>query len=449
MAYRFPAPRLRLLIAAGLGLAATLGPAAHALVAAELLTPELQRVEIHLAGLRDGQLNFFDQNRRLRQQPAAAFVRLILRPRDPEPARPDANQITTTTPTIDTPAEPPADPPAMRIELVDGQRYLGRWLGSANQGEAIVFQHDRLGQMTLPLDRLRRLTRLDTPADPALASDPATAAADRAVMINGDQLEGFVVGLEPAGLTLLLDGAAEPLTLPADRLASLTLANPLDAAANQGDLITLRDGSRARIDGLSIRGDDVAFVPRLVDDLAPVELPLSQVTQIDFTASGLRLIELADQPRRVTAGGEAFGLPLPPVVDAGQLRLHSPITLELDLPEGARRFAAEAELDLPADLPEDRRRFADLVLSVDEANTPDADTAPDVTRSPPARRFHLHADQPAASINLPLPAGQTTLTLRVDPAANGPVLDRLRLRDAVLLIDAPTPRPGSTDTDLP
>jgi hypothetical protein len=395
---------------------------ARALVAAELLTPELQRQPIRLAGLAGGQLNYFDEDRRLVQRPAGQFVRLVLQPGPP-----------------DAVAAPVDGPPPMRIDLVDGQRFVGRWVGAARDGEAIVFEHARVGRLTLPLDSVRSLAR-DPGGGPGRRFVETTAGADRVTLANGDTVEGFVIAVDRETLTLLPDGAEQSIDLPTPQIASLTLANPLDPGGDGGDLVALLDGSRLRVDDLSIAGETATLTPRLADALVPIDLPLAELQRIDFGAAGLRLVNLVDRPRRVTAGGEAWGLNLPPRVDRAELLLHAPLTLEVELPDGAQRFAAGAELDLPPDLPADRRGWADLVLWID----PDLDDAEPSTDAP-ARRFHLTAGRPTARINLSLGDTQTVLTVRLDPAGNGPILDRLRLTEAVLLVEAPDPRPGSGD----
>ena len=44
----------------------------------------------------------------------------------------------------------------------------------------------------------------------------------------------------------------------------------------------------------------------------------------------------------------------------------------------------------------------------------------------------LTADDPAAAVNLPL--GPGPLIVELDPAANGPILDRVRLIDPLVLL---------------
>lgn len=389
-------------------LLALLSPIASALTPATLLTPELERESVNLAGLNDGVLSYFDSDRRLTREPVEHFVRLHM-------TRPDS--ATNTASASDG-----------LVELVDGQRIVGQWVGSSRDGEALHWQHPRLGRFTLRLEDLRVII----PADHLdHASLPQAGAADLVRLHNGDQFAGFIVAMTEGQLELLPDGTSEAMKLPRELVASIHLANPRSESRGLGDLVVLSDGSRVRATALSIVGDDLSFTPSLTDTASPVTLRLDELQRVDFDAAGVRLIELADQTMQTVDGGRSFGLDLPPWVDPESvIHLHAPITVEFDLPDGVQRFAATAELDLPEDLPDSRRGWADFLLTVGDGG------------SDPLR---LHAEAPNAQLNLEIDPSASSLILRLDPAANGPILDRLRLRDAVLLQRMPDDRPGTGD----
>lgn len=378
----------------------------HALTPATLITPELENREINLTGLNNGELQFFDQDRRLVRAPAADFVRLDFgNEQDP------AAWVGSGTEALGM------------VYLVDGQRIAGRWVGSdgggtEGGGDVVVWEHDALGRFYLRLDEILRmeLSRPDAnPAPPPAGADPALS--DAVDLVNGDRLTGFVLSVGDDGLALQIDGSDTELVLPRPQIVAITLANtPLqDPAA--GNQILVTDASRLRCSTLSIQSDALTMVPVLARQPEPVELPLFEVQHIDFAATGRRLARLTDQPMRTVSGGAAFGLDWPPLIEGGDLRLHAPTIVEFTLPTGARRFAGTAELDLPSDLDEANARWADLLFWVGD------------------QRVHLHAGAPSVTINLPLGTDESRLTIRVDPARYGPILDRLRLRDAVILID--------------
>ncbi|MEM9884160.1 MAG: hypothetical protein AAF800_14700 [Planctomycetota bacterium] len=386
----------------------------HALTPAELTTPQLERQPISLTGLDGGTLRYFDDDRRLAERPTSDFVRLTLRPE--EVVRPEDS----------------ATQAAAEIELIDGQRLTGRWVGVARGGEAVVWAHPSLGTFTLGLDDLRSVVFGD--AGPT-ESRGTTPAADTATLRNGDRIAGFVVAVSEMSVALLPDGADAEVQLPLAELVSLTFANPAGDAGVAGDLVRLTDGSRVRAGGVGVRRGTLRLTPSLADQPTKRALPLADVAAVDFAAAGLRLIELTDRPLRIDTPSRAFGLDWPAEVTGDTLRLHAPAAVRFVLPPGARRFAGTAELDLPPGLSAAQRRLADTRLDL------------------PGLRLRLHADRPRQDFNLPLSPGDLdvdddgpTLPLRLDPGANGPVLDRVRLRNLIILVDAPDPRPG-TDPD--
>lgn len=410
------------------------GPAS-AIVPAELLTPELEWQSISFSRLDGGQLSYFDIQRRLTVGAAGDFVRLSLNP--------DANATPSEFDATPSPPEVAASS-SMIVELIDGQRIAGRWSGAAQDGEAIVWTHPTLGRFTLGLDEVRRVTRRRAAPGDALdiSADPATAEGDTLVMNNGDRLVGFIIAVEEASVTIQPDGAGDGVTLPIKNVAQLTLANPASSATVAGDLITLVDGSRVRGTGVKIAGDTATFTPTLANAMRPVDRPLGELRSLDFAASGFRLIELAGAPMTFESG-TAFGLPVRPQVRRGGLNVYAPVTLRFSLPAGVKRFAARVALNLPEGLPADRAGWASVGLSVGLDD-------PDV---PTTQRWIFTQDQPAAAINLPLPPSSSeenpgrALILKVDPAANGAVLDRLRITEAVLLVDQPAVQPGTDDPD--
>jgi hypothetical protein len=419
-----PACKMRLSGVLSFMVLALLAPRAAALSPATLLTPQLEQQPIRLAGLQGGRLSYFDTDRRLIQRSAAEFVRLNLEHADDPPAGPSGG----STP--------------LRVELVDGQVFVGRGLSARPDGDTLVFEHARLGSLEFAIDDLWSIRRpgLDPSIESPSAALPGGNDADRVTMRNGDRLAGFVVALDGEAVTLLPDGADEEVALPLAELAELTLANPAVTVEAAGDTVGLTDGSRVRGTGLAITGGAggrLELTPTLSVALRPVSLPLVELSWVEFAASGLRLVDLADRPWRVTEGGRVWGVDWPARRDAGGLRLHAPATLRFDLPAGARRWSARAELDLPDDLPPERAGWADFVLRVMGSTETQRDSRHD------AKAFHFTAERREAAINLPLAEGGEALVLQLDEGLNGPVLDRLRLREMRLLVRVPEPRPGS------
>ncbi len=412
------------------------GPAG-ALTPATLTSPELESRDIVLNSVIDGQLSYFDQDRRLVQRSAGDFVELTF-------------------------ASPPRDMAAVReareaasagdrnffehiwIELTDGQRFWGTWSGASADGETLQIQHEQLGMLAVHLDDVRMLTRWAPGVGVLGRSQEASGGVDKLVTGNGDLIQGFLLRAGPEQIEFLADGSSRELRLPLADVSGLMLSNPRTAETPEAgvDLVKLDDGSQVRVTGLAIRGERAAMTPVLSSSEGSVDLPLSRMRRVQFGASDRRLVALEDLEWTVTAGGSVFGLSVPPRVereggryghDRVGWRLHAPVTLEFELPAGAVRFVAAASLDLPSDLEAGAGQWADVVLWIDE-DTPNQEVRGGAGSTDDPRRARLLVSQPTAALNVPLKPGQASLTLRLDPATNGPILDRVALREAWVLV---------------
>ena len=147
--------------------------------------------------------------------------------------------------------------------------------------------------------------------------------------------------------------------------------------------------------------------------------------QIDIASARGRLVDLTTLPMRTIDGGEVFGLSMPPRLLGGDIHLHAPVAVEFQLPLGAARLALVAELTDQTDervmAGEDSgpSAWADLDLMVQ-------------TEDGPLTRHHLDVRQPHAEINIALTG--RTLMIELDPAANGPVMDRIALRRRLVFV---------------
>lgn len=369
-----------------------------ALTPAELLTPDLRAEPVHLIGIGEGKVVYFDQDRVKQTRPIARFVQ--------------ARHIGGPDRTA------PATTPNTFLETTDGQRLLGTPAGANKSGSALNWKHPALGKITIPLTRINRVRFADQPL-------PRPGDNDTVVLANGDHLTGFVEAVEAKRVLITPDGAAEAIELPMDRVAGLVLANPTKEPEAGLNRLVLADGTRLWADGLAWTADTLSFElpgPGRNDPPRTVEVDGSHVVRIDLASAGYALHELGAVPTQVTAGGEALGVPFPPRVVAGDPLLHAPVTVAYRLPEGVQRLRATAVLDLPASLPEDRRSLAHCELVI--RHGPDQ-----------AQTHTLTPDAPAVEINLPITDG--ALSIEVREGQFGPILDRVRLRDAVLLVAEP------------
>lgn len=417
--------RLVLALAVACGFAGWAGPAS-ALTPASLVTPDLERTEVLLSGLSNGEADYFDRDRRLvsRSTDELVAIHLHAAPQGPTQPRYDA------APAVDV------------LTLNDGQRLVGTWLGGADGGESARFKHPRLGVVTVPLDQLRAVGAGAAHAVPRVVRDTVT-------LLNGDTLEGFVLAVRHDAIELSPADGGAALTLPRDQVRSLVLANPDEPPGTQHHRLSLRDGSEIAVRRLSLDGDTARFHPALLPGRS-VALALDQLQRIAFTGYGRRLAPL-DLPRLETqAGGRVFGVPAPPRPDRGDLLLHAPVTVTTPLAPDATRLTTQARLELPDGVDPAVRKLASLRLGVTLSHAP-------------THWFVLDAERPVASINLPLPEASSSdrtpplagdrnalrsVTWEVDPHRNGPILDRLRLVAPRVLIERPSAAAWTDDPDL-
>lgn len=379
---------------------------AVAVTEAELIGPDLVARPVKITNLHDGTLNYFDENRTLQSASVDGFVQL----------RAIGGQI----------ASDPAPYPC--ISLTDGQRFTGSWIGPTPDGSGLRWRNDLVGTLVISLDEVASITWLDNgPTD----ATNETSATDTLILINGDVLRGFVSALTDQGVALIPEAGTAPVSIPYRRIAALNVANPMLARVDTVNRVTLVDGTRVLADDVRWSGDQASWL--VTPPGAPpirVQTSLTDLARIDFGAGGFRLIDLSELPMRIQTDPDVFGLALPVRIQGRLIRAHAPATLAFDLPLGTVRFAATAELDT-TDAPDHVNSWADFHVVVSSGATE-------------AGRGHVTGAQPVSRINTPISGRE--LTIRLEPGVNGPILDRLRLRHAVILLQIPpTGRTHQTD----
>jgi hypothetical protein len=378
---------------------------AFAVTEAELIGADLVSQSVKITGLHDRTLNYFDEQRTLRSAAVDKFVQLR--------SIGGAETVETT--------------PYPSIILTDGQRFTGEWVGPTPDGTGLRWRHDLIGTLVISLDEIANIRWQAGDRSPAKSGTPTT---DTITLINGDTLTGFVSVLSDQGIALLIDGGADPVTIPYTRIALLTLANPLRPQAEPHHRITLADGTRVWADELRWSSGQVSWLimPPGASS-TQIETPITELARIDFGTGGLRLVDLTELPMRVQPAASVFGLPMPVRIEGQLIRAHAPATLVFDLPGGAVRFAATAELDT-TDAPEYLSAWSDFQAVVSSGSSE-------------VGRGHVTGTQPVARLNAPLSGRE--LIIRLEPGVNGPILDRLILRDAVILVQTPLAAPtGAT-----
>jgi len=365
----------------------------QAVTPARLIGPDLVSQPVTIAGLNDETLTYFDEHRILRSAAVDGFVQL----------RSIGGAQDTAT-------------PYPCVVLTDGQRFTGDWVGPTPDGNAMRWRHDLIGEIVIPLDELANMIWRGGEALPAPSDTPAT---DTLTFINGDTLSGFVSMLNEKGVEMVPDAGGAPVTIPYDRVASLSFANPLRRVAEPYHRVTLADGTRVWADEVRLSNETASWLVT-PPGASPVrvETPIAEVARIDFRTGGMSLIDLTDLSLAVGPDTGVFGLAIPPRVEGRAIRAHAPATLTFELPEGAARFAALAELDT-VDAPDTISEWADFQFVL-------------LSESTEVGRWHLDGAEPRVLINTPVTGRE--LTIRLEAGVNGPILDRLRMSDAVILV---------------
>ncbi|BAM02698.1 serine/threonine-protein kinase [Phycisphaera mikurensis] len=378
------------------------GPARAAPLAAELLTPDLERRAVGVLSVAGGRLRAVDGDRNATDSSLRGVVRLSFGGVEGDPDAPPAGPL----------PDAGRRPLAGHLILTDGQVLAGRPAAEAGGGESLAWAHPRLGRVVVPLGRVASVS-LGPEAEGAAPGRPRPPSADRLRLANGDALVGFAVSTDAAGVAFEPEGGAAA-TVPWAAVAGLRLANPA-AGPPAGDLVELADGSRfaasARFDGaVWTLADPLPGLSPPVAALQDVEP--AAVVALEPGASGLRRLGLGgvtvDEPEPAVA----FGVPFPARSDGGVLRLHAPTRVVLSAPGvGVRRARVRLALDPVA---------AASPLAALEADL----------GGPPVR---LDAARPSATLAA---EGAGPLVLTLAASEHGPVLDRVVVESVELLVAA-------------
>ena len=306
--------------------------------------------------------------------------------------------------------------------LVDGQVLVGTLLGAGKDGESIRLAFG-FAQRTvvLPLDELLSFTLVGH----QLTGDEND---DKLLLATGETLVGFVDAIGEKSIGFVIGDADDPIQVPMARVRGFSIANqpkpikPEKGLARVqlrgGSSVYLRDSSLKRAAGQTPAAIQGTLV--VEPETKAVALPLNHVQFIEPMSGQVALQSLAEIEIMTIDGGEVFGVTMLPSISAdGAIHLHAPITVGFGVPDTARRLAFTAAMDLDDTVPESRRPLAGCELVVYDGDEPIA-------------RHTLTPDGPAKRLNLPLTGGDLRLVL--ESGVNGPVLDRVILTDAQLLV---------------
>ena len=316
------------------------------------------------------------------------------------------------------PARSPARRPGV-LELTDAQRYPGEHTASAAPDEQVIWRHPLLGQLAFPLDDVARAVLQpggEALFDGRLGAD--AALRDAVLLTNNDVVTGFVLSLANP---IEIETPSGVLSVPPERVLAVSMANPAQHA--KGMMVWLDDGAAARVLGLRAEGGE--WIALAVSDARNVRTTLASVRALVPEAARLRpLAAIAPTEQSAPSDRRTFDPArtldpddaLPVVLHAHDIRYPGPMRVTYELPAGARRFGALAEMPRAAMPWGD----CELVIHVDSREV---------------FRQRLNADTPTADVSVP--ANGRTLTITIDEGAHGPINDIVILRRPLILVDQP------------
>lgn len=305
-----------------------------------------------------------------------------------------------------------------KLLTVLGETLLGS-LGAPADGkepsEAIVWQSRRLGDIPFRLDDI---AVMDLVQDSHLGT-PAVPSEDVVRLVNGDTLRGFVDTIRE---TLRVEIEKKPRTVPIERVARVEFGNPRKPLA--GMVVWLATGETLRVTKLSGSPSDTTAVRDGKNMLFPTEeivgfvesagslMPLAVISPTSVAPFGTRStadpIEVGD-----------LGVPL----GAADVTLPSPMVVSWALPDGAVRVSMRAVL------PPASRVWGDCILILEQEGIKGIG-------GKALAKVRLNGDTPEADINVELLAGGGPLRVTLDPGENGPIQDRVVLRQPLVLVGA-------------
>lgn len=300
--------------------------------------------------------------------------------------------------------------------LADGQIIEGRWMDMADSGQALVWHHPLLGQRLIPLDQIRLITVRHMPGQDAITLP--RGIHDAVVFRNGDRIEGFIQGVSAEGVSLLPDGATEAITLGLDACQRLEIGTGFMLPTQAAYRLELKDGTVVDCDAVAFGQGRWIITPTLAESSQPtaiVPIDAKFVSSLQVMSSGRVIVPLWQLPLE-PAEASVFGLAIPVSLNSRSVVMYAPVRWSWELPVGTRTLSMIARGS--------QGDWSDAVLSLRVGDAPE-----------PVVERRLTAEQAQTAIVLELEDRRVTVEL--DAAANGPIMDQVELLDAWIVVERP------------
>jgi len=374
----------------------------------ELLDLDLKAQRISLNSVQDGRMTYFDSDGLLQVQPLDRYLRFQL----------------STPKLAPGPGLDPIEDTWAVVDLVDGRRWTGKWLGADSGGQVIHLKHWLLGKVKADLEQVRQITFNGKPGR------SVASKRDQVVLVNGDSLLGFVDAIKEGKLMFQPQGKAQALALDMGRVKTIQLANPA-RLERQWHTLTLTDGSRIHTRDLVVSKDRLTLTTAL--DTGTIDVAMKKVSRVDLANPVRQIIDLASLPMKTIKASDVFGLKMAPWIAGSDIHLHAPVAIQFTLPQEARRFSGLAQIDTGDRESQKETSPGALSKSASAGKVGWADFVVKVAIDQiPTASYHVHAGQPEVKMNFQVTG--RTLTIELDSGRNGPVMDRLRITQAIVLL---------------
>jgi len=313
------------------------------------------------------------------------------------------------------------------IQLKDGQVFFGR-PGDTSSSDHVVLNHQWFGEMHIPVDQIHTIMFNKSDVQPT----PDVEGFDQVVLLNGDELSGFVSELsDPLLVEVDVGGETELVRVPWGRIASVQLFGDLESPTFP--MLWLDDGTIVALEDVVVDDDwrlessshnfSVPQHKGAADDppgdggdhtgdgKSMASPTISDIHAIVFTDRSIHALGDDDQPTihtpemRITDPGPVK-LDASAILGLSPLSVSGPTSISWTIPEGVDTFRATARLT------KSMLAWGNLDIEV-------SINGQSVTRA------HMDADSPEVFLFIPLEAGELTMTLH--EGLNGPVQDTVIL----------------------
>ncbi len=352
------------------------------------------------------------------------------------------NNSNTTTNNTGQPEPPQWGGPY--VTLADGQQLPGAFVGAEVEEDTILWANDYFGVIPITLEQLKHIhfqqivreqrDQLDNAQVLALinlATD-ATFPDDVDVMTyaNGDQLSGYVSEIDDRSIVFSSESGLEQLTSTHERIADISLANPIARPTEATNRIWISDGTVTDvvIEQSQTVGRSYQLHTEWSDRMRAVEHEsmvglvfgagrIWSLTDLESNEVDVESSELDYPWFDRTPGPIASHPPIAPM-NLGTVRLSGPISVEYILPPNSIRFAAKLEI------PRDALEFADFDVVIKTAQ---------------GELYRQHFDQQESqdAITFAIPNNARSLRIQIIDAGFGPIQDSILLHEPMILAGSP------------